>query len=637
MSKILITSPYPEFTVLARQICVEMEVEAIILEKVLEEAAASAQELVQEGEVEVVISRAGTAAAIERVVNVPVVTAEYTDFDLLQALWNAKKLGDKIGFLGFRYKQIEYDFDSLVEILGTEVKQYLYGNTREIEEQVEKAYKDGIEVIVGGGYIGVRLARQKGMQGVLVYTSRRALVQAIQRAIDILRIIRKDREKEERLKTIIHAANEGIIAVDENGVITVFNPGAEKILGIAARQVVGKSISAVTANDDLLDLLKGQEEIKGDLRQVGESQVIVNRMPVKVGGQTLGIILTLQDVTRIQQLEQRIRKELYTQGLVAKFSFNDIIYRSKVMKDVIASAEKFAETDSTVLITGESGTGKELIAQSIHQSSKRRTGPFVAVNCAALPESLLESELFGYAEGAFTGARRGGKAGLFELAHGGTIFLDEIGKISLELQARLLRVLQEKEVMRVGGDRIIPVDIRVIAATNQNLRAAVQQGAFRDDLFYRLNVLKLTLPPLRERKEDIPLLVEHFLRKFNAKFGKTVQSLPAKLMEWFLQYDWPGNVRELENFVERFVILADGDELEPNLLEHFREDMNNAERENYDWDDNSLVIEIDKLDNMVVQIIRQLDKRVGGNRSELARLLGVSRTTLWKKLKQLEE
>lgn len=636
-SKILITSAYLDFTCLTRQICSELGVEAVIIEAVLEEAAELVKKIVEEEQIEVIISRGGTAAAISKVVDTPVVTAEATDFDLLQAFWKAKALGSRIGFLGYAYEKMEYDFDSLVEILGLEVRQYLYRNTMELKAQVEDAYRDGIEVIVGGGSVGVNLAQARGLKGVLVHTTRRAVVDAILRAKGIMEILHKDRESTQRLKTIIQNAYEGIVALDHQGCISVLSPLAERTLGIEATQVMGKPITHFPHHSYLARLYRGGEPKLGDLVRVGEILLVVNRVPIQVQGEQVGLVVTFQEFSRLQQLEQKIRQELHYKGLVAKFSFQDIVASCPEMRDTIERAKRFGQTDSTVLITGESGTGKELFAQSMHHINKRREGPFVAVNCGAIPDNLLESELFGYEEGAFTGAKKGGKPGLFELAHGGTIFLDEIGRISTDLQARLLRVLQEKEVMRLGGDRIIPVDVRVIAATNQDLRQAVRRGAFRDDLYYRLNVLNLVIPPLRHRKEDLPLLARHFLAAFNEKFHKQVSQIPPELMRWMMVYDWPGNVRELENFMERLVILADGDRVDPHFLGQLYADTRSDGTGEVSVDQDVLTVMPGTLEEMERDLILQLSERMRENKVELAKMLGISRTTLWKKLRGYHE
>jgi len=282
----------------------------------------------------------------------------------------------------------------------------------------------------------------------------------------------------------------------------------------------------------------------------------------------IGVVTAFQDVTSIQKVEQEVRKELQGRGLSAKYTVHDIIGKSKSITSTLEVLRKISVTDKTVLILGENGTGKELFAHSIHNLSKRRNGPFLPVNFAGLPESLAESELFGYEGGSFTGAKKSGKPGLFELAHNGTLFLDEIGDASPTVQALLLRVLQEKQVMRIGGQQIIPIDVRIIAATNRSLKKLVEEGKFRQDLYYRLFVLPLRVPPLRERKEDIPLLVEHFIKQ-NSVVKVHIEPV---VMHRLMSYDWPGNVRELNSVVQYMTSVMNGNTITENdLPEQFRE------------------------------------------------------------------
>ncbi|KLU60706.1 propionate catabolism operon regulatory protein [Peptococcaceae bacterium CEB3] len=349
----------------------------------------------------------------------------------------------------------------------------------------------------------------------------------------------------------------------------------------------------------------------------------------------------------------RQRRSSLAKGLVARFSFRDLV--GPALRETVAKAERFSEVDATVLILGESGTGKELFAQSIHASSPRNHGPFVALNCAALPEHLLESELFGYEEGSFTGAKKGGRIGLFELADHGTIFLDEIGKMSSNLQAGLLRVLQTKEIRRLGGDRITPVNVRVIAASNEDLISEVDHGHFRRDLYYRLNVLNLYLPPLRHRRQDIPVLIQHILRRREYSLHDQVAIAP-EFMALLQSYEWPGNVRELENILERYVVLVGGKKSLnykeflasfPELLsgqglavpkekdlvpEGETEDQTATVGGLNDEGDKAVMVRPGTLEEMELQLMFALLQRCHGNKSQLAELLGISRTTLWKKL-----
>jgi len=320
-------------------------------------------------------------------------------------------------------------------------------------------------------------------------------------------------------------------------------------------------------------------------------------------------------------MEMRIRKQSMESGLEAKYRLEDIIGQAPAMREAKEWAETFARTDATVLIQGETGTGKELFAQGIHLSSQRATGPFIAVNCAALPGNLLESELFGYEEGAFTGARKGGKAGLFELAHGGTLFLDEIGEMSIPIQALLLRILQEKKVRRISGERIVPVDVRIIAATNRDLEKLMEEKLFRSDLYYRLNVLTLELPPLRERTGDIPLLVASIVEELAERGTRKLRIADEAVLHLLKQHDWPGNVRELRNVVERMVLLCKTDDIRSEDIAFFAKKLNQRRQ-------------IMRQENQEVELIRKVLVETKGNKGEAAKILGMDRSTLWRKIKR---
>ncbi len=338
-------------------------------------------------------------------------------------------------------------------------------------------------------------------------------------------------------------------------------------------------------------------------------------------------IASFEDVARREMLDRNIKQRLHGKGWIAKMTLDQFIGSSEKIRSLKIRTRKFARTDSTVLITGESGTGKEMLAQSIHNLSKRKAGPFVAINCAALPPNLLESEMFGYEEGAFTGTKKGGKVGLFELAHGGTIFLDEVGEMPLPLQSRLLRVLQEKAVMRLGADCIMPIDVRVIAATNQDLENLIEEKTFRKDLYYRLNILRLYIPPLRERVDDIPELVESFLRHF-AHLNLEVKGINPRVIRLMQLYSWNGNVRELSNMLERAMLLSIGPMIEEADIEELLPlKAGHAEAmtvpKNY------------TLQEMESEAIIQMLVSEEFSYTKVAAKLGISRTTLWRKLKGL--
>ncbi|HHY04914.1 MAG TPA: sigma 54-interacting transcriptional regulator, partial [Thermoanaerobacterales bacterium] len=480
-------------------------------------------------------------------------------------------------------------------------------------------------------------AQEKKLNSILIKSRNNSIKQALISAKNIIEFGKKEKFRAERFKAVIDNSSEGIISIDKNNIITTLNPVAEKILNIKSEKVLGKQVSDLPPKKIYDTLFSKRNKELDKLIKINSINVLATKFPIIVDGEQDGAIISLQDVSNIQKLEQKARVQLYAKGLVAKYNFSDIIGESEPLKDAISNAKKYGKTSATILIQGETGTGKELFAQSIHNISPRKKGPFVAINCAALPESLLESELFGYEEGAFTGAKKGGKPGLFELAHNGTIFLDEIGEMPLSLQSRLLRVLQEKEVIRIGGDYVLNVDTRVIAATNKDIYSLVKEGKFREDLYFRINILNLHVPPLREMTEDIPLLIHHFIDIKNTEHNTNIKSISKKGVELLQSYCWPGNVRELENFVERLVILADSsiinkDLVEKLLVEHLRS-------KNCSKDDlgQKIAINISSLKDMELEIIKALDKKYEGNKTLLSEKLGISRTTLWKRLNEIEE
>lgn len=366
-----------------------------------------------------------------------------------------------------------------------------------------------------------------------------------------------------RLEAVLDASSNGILALDLEGRIVFMNKNSEIFLSPNKPLKVETKVSESIKNINLIDFINRLDEHKSDVFQMGKKDVMVSKTYLKSANKITGTVISLSYVSEIQNIEKEIRKKLGRKGNTAKYNFTDIIGTSKSIRTVIEMAKKSSRSDLSVLLLGENGTGKELFAQAIHQNSSRRDGPFVAVNFAALPENLVESELFGYEEGAFTGAKKGGKLGLFELAHKGTIFLDEIGDAPLSLQARLLRVIQEKEVHRVGGVSPIPVDVRVIAATNRDLKRNIQHNLFRKDLYYRINTITLRIPPLRERLEDIPNIIHYSMQSLHAQ-----KMFSEGAFRKLMKYHWPGNIRELQNLVHYVVELVEDTVIEVTDLPH---------------------------------------------------------------------
>ena len=354
------------------------------------------------------------------------------------------------------------------------------------------------------------------------------------------------------LEAIIESTKDAISVADEKGNTIIVNSAYTRITGLPKEAVVNKPVTVDIAEGESMHMkvLTTREPVHNVHMKVGPSknEVIVNVAPIFIDEKLCGSVGVIHDISEIMALnaELAMAKKLI-RHLEARYTWDDIIGNSPALEHAKEQARRAAETPATVILSGESGTGKELFAHAIHNASRRRKKQFVRVNCAALTENLLESELFGYEEGAFTGASKGGKKGLFEEANGGTIFLDEIGDVSLSLQSKLLRVLQEKEIVRVGGTHPVSVDARVISATNANLREKIKEGTFREDLYYRLNVIPIRIPSLREHKDDIQLIAEHFIFKLNREYGREVREISDEALQNLRDYNWPGNVREMEN------------------------------------------------------------------------------------------
>ncbi|MGG4012776.1 sigma-54-dependent Fis family transcriptional regulator [Bacillus smithii] len=373
------------------------------------------------------------------------------------------------------------------------------------------------------------------------------------KAIEYQMALNENAEKNSMMQRFLEATTnnmkESILITDTEGNIIKANEQLKKMMNLDPSGLEGKKIQELFKNQTIVSngpIYLQNEELHVAVRPSRKNyHVMVDKIPIYKDKQWIGSMIMMKEIHKVRQFVNHLS------GNQAKITFDDIIGQHPLFIQKIQEAKLAARTDSNVLILGESGTGKEMFAQAIHHESDRRNKPFIAINCGGIPRDLLGSELFGYVDGAFTGAKKGGSAGKFELADGGTLFLDEIGEMSLEMQVLLLRVIQEKEVMRIGGHKVIPVDVRIIAATNKNLREEVQKGSFREDLFFRLHVMPITLPPLRERKEDIPLLIRHFIDKLSKKLNKPFPDIRPDFLQALLQYDWPGNIRELQNIIER--------------------------------------------------------------------------------------
>lgn len=433
-----------------------------------------------------------------------------------------------------------------------------------------------------------------------------------------------------QLQSTFQAVKDPIIACNEKGLISFMNDAASKWFGQGSHSMIGQPYTALREHEQLRPFFEqdGQEDT---LLSIGHRQCIVSSQSIHNRQEHLGYVCTFKDVTEIQ----RLRNQLVQRGHTATYTFSDLMGQSQTLTQTIELSKKMAVHNQSILLLGENGTGKELFAHAIHLHSQRKNGPFVAINCSSLPENLLESELFGYADGAFTGARKGGKPGLFEQADGGTIFLDEIGDISHSIQVKLLRVLQEKQIIPVGGTGILSVDCRVIAATNRNLEQAVLDGLFREDLYYRLAVLPIDIPSLKERKEDIPLIIADHLQKLGVN-----KTCSPEVMALLLRHDWPGNIRELKNVIEYAVTISE----EPVILlcdlpQRLTSRLASPPTRSASWHD----IETDERDMEILRALYPyytMNKPVGRYQlaqSPLLQSQGWTESSLRNKLKQLEQ
>lgn len=440
------------------------------------------------------------------------------------------------------------------------------------------------------------------------------------------------------LDAILNSVQEAIEVAGNDGTIKYVNPSFTRVTGLSSSQRIGQNIFEVSPNGALARVLRTHGQIFAHRSRVGgsEAEVVSNASPIAVEGRMEGAVVVFQPLTDIYKLMEQLQAsnqvidDLQTrinQISTSAYTFDDIIGSHPEFEQALDLARKASRSNSTVLITGESGTGKELFAHAIHSASLRLDKPFIKVNCAAIPETLLESEFFGYEKGAFTGAGKT-KLGKMELANGGTIFLDEIGDMNLYLQAKLLRVLQDMEFEKVGGMQTIKVNVRVIAATNRNLREMVKRGDFREDLYYRLNVVELHLPPLRKHKEDIPAYAQSLIVKFNRKFGKRVAGLSPQAEQLLMNYYWPGNVRELQNVMERAMVTVEEDMITHRHMLNLVESPITKEEREFD--------ELIPLDEMEKRMIRLALQRFGDSvegKKKAAQSLNISLATLYNKLK----
>ena len=633
-NELLIISVYPGMMNDINAVCGSLQINPTILEwEIAENTLIShLRNMFREtGVPDAIISRGATANLIEQ--NIPEavsVRAEPGDLELLETLKAAKNHGPRIGLLMFEDYLKSYNLQAAKELLGiNSLTLYPFRSREDIIRLVRQGSTDGMDVLVGGGTLAYRTGNSCGIKVLPVYSGQHALRNAVKQALSIIDARQREKLQLKCFTEAVSSITEGVLSI-EDGKFIVANKEMGNIFKTDEQALIGRKVD--NTDDTLVagyirHFLTNSREREKVLKILGQDYYIKKSHFEEKGKKR--IVAIFRRARDIQDQEQRVRTEIRNTGFFARYHFSDIIAESGIMRQLLKKAETYAATDANILIGGDSGTGKELLAQSIHNASSRAKEPFVAVNCAAIPATLLESELFGYEEGAFSGASKGGKRGLFELAHKGTIFLDEINSMPLELQSVLLRTLQEKEIRRIGSQRNIYIDIRVIAASNSDLMKMIREEKFRIDLYYRLNTLRLTLPSLDKRRKDTRPLAMSFLNHYSQKYSLPLPALSEDNYRLLENRNWQGNIRELRNVMQRYVILSHEGENSIQLC--FDEDIaTEAALEPQD------VTSFGTLDEIEKAVILKRLKQNQGNRRKTAQELGISRSTLWKKLDKME-
>lgn len=573
--------------------------------------------------VKAILARGGIFHELsDSITEIPIIRLDISANDILASLSEAK-----------RYKKIHimlrepvvFEFEKNKSLFNVDISCYKYESQEELKNYIDNLPYDP-EMVILGGSITVSYAQKRGLNAIYIKLNPSSVLNTYNSIKFMLKKTRRENRELKLLESLISHIDDGVIVIDKGGRIIHFNRRSEVLL---------KKISSQMLNADIKKVLPRIWKFVLKYRKTGISSNEILRLEAGIisanissiyvdEGESLEII-TMKDVSKLQKLETSLRFKLNKKGLTAKYTFDDILTVEDSMLDLIERAKKCALTDNTILIYGQSGTGKELFAQSIHNYSGRHNYPFVAINCAALNESLLESELFGYEGGSFTGAKKEGKTGLFELAHGGTIFLDEINSMSPSMQSKILRVIEQKEVMRIGSDRVIPVNVRIICTSNENLLQKVKEGKFRMDLFFRINTLELQIPPLSERKKDILFLFRHFVASISGKDEISIH-LDSDFKKLLLGHNWYGNIRELKNVATKYV-LFNGDNKSQEILP-FANKSDNLEN----VVDEDMKIDLKEINKVVDDLVIESLLNKGLTKTDTAKALGISRTALFKKM-----
>ena len=624
MIRILIVVPYPEM---------EKDIQHVLNNIDAEEELECRYALYAYNEIEsrfsfdwpcdIIIARGYAADYLTRM-NLPCVIQKMTfnSVDIINAVYECRNRfqSKKIAVVG--HPSLVLATETIKKICDIPIGIYEDHGTGYFDDIFEHALADGCDTVIAGRAPCAR-AEELGIQNYLAKTNPETLYRSITDAIHVFRSNRQKQAQLEILRKVMDNSEEGYLLFDAQGNLSMLNKYAEALFSNNKTDLEGKAYSLLLPELSVLmeKVYRNHHSINNELLKRNGKNYTTRIMPLLSGTSSAGVLIACRDIDSLREMEIQVRKRLASKGLVTRYCFENIIHKSAVVERLIDTARQYASVDSNIIIEGQTGTGKELFAQSIHAASLRARQPFVAVNCASIPENLLESEMFGYVPGAFTGASKEGKQGLFELAHNGTLFLDEISELPYSFQGKLLRALQEHEIRRIGDDCIIPVNVRIIAASNRKLIEMVREKTFRRDLFYRLNILPLSIPPLSARKEDIPLIFRLFIQKYADQFGKKPPVVLTDIEKRLMEHDWFGNIRELRNVAERFMVQYKPSDDISELLDRCLESEEVFE------------VETEKHQRTERERIEDALQRTR-TKDEAAHLLGICRTTLWRKIRQ---
>ncbi|WP_049071616.1 sigma 54-interacting transcriptional regulator [Klebsiella michiganensis] len=619
-NEIVIFSVSKTITQRIMNVLIEMKLDVPVYEFRYSDVLDKANEMIQSG-AKIIISRGGTAALLRNNISIPVIEIAHDFHGVYRILQQAKIKSQKIAAVGF--PQFCNALRHYQNMTNEEFKICQVYNHNDIENVIKNLSENDYHTVIGGLTVA-EMAKKYNLNAIMGDTDNISIEQAINEAYSLLKYINRENTKLIMSHAALNQAREGIMCIDQLGEIININA-----IGLSLFQChVGDKIFKKEAFKDIYPSIINELDIKEQAVDINGQPIFISIRHFSNRQTSYSIITGLNQESSLWQ--NSISKKSKLRGFSTTWSFDDIIGQSPAIRDVIKKAKLCARHELPIHILGDTGTGKELFAQSIHNHSARSHGPFIAINCAAIPESILESELFGYADGAFTSARKGGKPGVFEMAMNGTVFIDEISEAPLSVQVKLLRVLQEKQFSRLGGDTLITADFRLITASNKDLRQLVASGEFRQDLYYRINILELSLPALRQRPGDIMLLIQHLLYQQ----GKQITFTPDAV-DFLHRYSWPGNIRELQAVIYRLIVLLDIDRVSKDVLLQIGQISPDDANESSQFPAAGVASdETDLLKKQEKRLITHVIEKTDGDRTKASVMLGISPTTLWRKLKQ---